>query len=206
MIALRTLVAAAVLALCACNAGQPRAYRIALDKTFATNITDGNCFKNGEVTPPSESTSGLFTEEQWVIWDGVTPDGTAVQYLDFGKQTYKLGHSPAISFDELIRSNSTVNPGLFTGTRLVSASTASGAGSFVQTATSIVTVSFSDLGNSPSGTLTLDSRYACGTVNGGVCPNEQFVADPKSCLVVLPFSARKIDAARIAGYTEEGKN
>lgn len=201
---LSTLTAA--IALCACNPGQPRVYRIALDTTPAGNIVDGNCFKNGMLATPNESTSNLFTEEQWVIWDGVLSDGTPVQYLDFGTQAYKLGHSPAISFNELIRSYSGVNPGVFVGQRLISNVTPSGGGSYVQTATTIITATFSDLGVSPSGTLQLDSRYACTALGGGTCPNETFVTDPKSCATSLPFSARKIEVSRIAGYTEEGKN
>jgi len=200
------LAALTVLALAACGSNQPRTYRVALDLTPARFITDGKCFKNNVVPAPNESTANLFEEQQWVIWDGVQQDGSALQFLDFGKQTFKLGDSPEINFDELVRSFATVNPGVFTGQRVVSTVTPSGPGSAVQTATTIITVTFSDQGASPHGRLDLDSRYACSPVAGGICPMEAVVASPRNCAVAIPFSARKIDIARVAEYQEEGKS
>lgn len=205
MNALRTLTVAAAVAFCACNAGQPRTYRVAIDES-PLNVTDATCFKNGSIPSYPSSTSNLFAEQQWVVWDASLSDGTPVQYLDFGTQSFKLGHSPGVQFDELIRSFSGSNPGVFIGQRLTSKVSPSNGGTYVQTATSIVTVSFSDLGAAPSGTLVVESKYACSGLGGGACPLEQDVMDPKSCKVSMPFNARRIDVARIATYEEEAKN
>lgn len=200
----RTLLALC-LALTACNAGQPRTYRVAID-TAPLNITDSTCFKNGTVPSYPESTSNLFAEQQWVVWDGVLADNTSVQYLDFGTQSFKLGHSPSVSFDELVRSYSATNPGVFQGQRQISRVTPNNGGTYVQTATSVITVTFSDLGAAPSGTLAVESRYQCTPVSPGVCPLEIDVTDPKSCKVSIPFSGRRIDVSRIATYEEDAKN
>ncbi|MBL8952360.1 MAG: hypothetical protein JNK82_16390 [Myxococcaceae bacterium] len=204
----RPLLAAlvALTALAACQGNQPRTYRVALDLTPVRFITDGKCFKNNEVPAPNESTANLFDEQQWVVWDGVQQDGSSVQFLDFGKQQFKLGDSPQVEFSDLVRSFASVTPGVFTGQRVLSSVTPSGGGNVVQTATTIITVTFNDLGNAPYGRLDIDSRYACTGVAGGVCPLEQAVASPRSCAVAVPFVARKIDIARVAEYQEEGKN
>ncbi len=196
----------AALAFVACGSSQPRTYRVAIDNTPARFITDSKCFKNNNVPAPNESTANLFEEQQWVVWDGVQQDGSALQFLDFGKQSYKLGDSPAVEFDELIRSFAGVTPGVFTGQRVKSTVTPSGNGNVVQTATAIITVTFSDQGSSPHGRIDIDSRYACTGVAGGICPNEAGVDAPRNCAVAVPFSARKIDIARVAEYQEEGKN
>ena len=80
--------AALAVALAACNSGQPRTYRIALDMTPVRYITDSKCYKNNVVPAPNESTANLFDEQQWVIWDGASQDGSPLQFLDFGKQAH----------------------------------------------------------------------------------------------------------------------
>src|SRR5262245_7846430 len=98
----RYLILAAPLALVACNNGQPHTFRIALEQPSALA---NSCFKNN--MPPSSSTTvstnNLVAEEQWVIWDGVEKDGTPSQYLDHGKHAFKLGDSPAVAFDEVVK-------------------------------------------------------------------------------------------------------
>lgn len=202
---MKRLLLALAVTLAACNAGQPRTYRVAID-TAPLNVTDATCFKNGSVPSYPETTSNLFAEQQWVVWDGVLGDGTQVQYLDFGSQSYKLGNSPAVAFDELVRSFSQTNPGVFQGQRQVSKVTPNNGGTYVQTATGVITVNFSDLGTSPSGSIVVESRYQCTPVAPGVCPLELDVTDPKSCKIAIPFSARRIETSRIATYEEDAKN
>lgn len=201
----RTMIGAlAVVALAACNAGQPRIYRVALDLGPTKSVQEATCFKNQMVPSSQISETNLFVEEQWVIWDGATADGAPKQFLDFGHQTFKLGDAPEADFDDLIAGNPS-NPGVFTGQRVRSNLVSiPGTGSFVQVRQTIITASFADLGAAPVGTLKIDAKYACQS-QGAQCPMEDLVADPRSCAVAVNFSARRIDVSRIAGYTEEGK-
>ena len=141
------------------------------------------------------SETNLRVEEQWVIWDGVE----GKQYLDMGHQQYKLGDSPTINFAELIEGSA----GQFTGQRVENDQvTIPNVVSYNQVRQTILTVAFNDLGASPTGTMSLSASYACQP--SGSCPNDNTVADPRSCVVPLNFVARRIDTSRIAAYSEEG--
>ncbi len=203
----RLMIAAlATIALAACNAGQPRIYRVALDVAPSKNIQDSMCFKNQQVPSGGESTSNLLVEQQWVVWDGQNADGTEAQFLDMGRQQFKLGNSPEVDFDELIKSTPGQAAGIFVGQRVTSDIVSLGNGSVVTARTGIITVSFQDLGASPVGTMSVDSRYACQAQGGASCPQEANVSDPRNCKVTMNFSARRIDVSRIAGYTEQGSS
>jgi hypothetical protein len=198
----RAILTALALALCACNSGQPRIYRIAMDLTPATDIHEPTCFKNNQV-PSSNVTdnkTNLYAEEQWVIWDATSSemDPSPKQFLDLGHQAFKLGDSPAVDFDDVIGTTVT---GTFNGRRTRSNSVPN---QYVQTRQTTLTVKLSDSGASPTGTMTIASEYACVT-QGGTCPLEDFVADPRNCSVDIPFSARRIDVSRISAYSEDSK-
>lgn len=201
MNALRLLALAAAFVVTACNTGQPRIYRVALNTAPMRNISDPSCFKANMVPGSSGLTeSNLFVEQQWVIWDatGTDADMTPMQFIDVGHQAFKMGDSPAVDFDELI---GTTNAGTFTGQRVQSSSVPN---SYIEVRQTILTVTFSDTGAAPTGKLAADAKYECVS-QGAPCPSSAFVSDPKSCRVELPFSARRIDVSRIAGYSEESK-
>jgi hypothetical protein len=196
---LRLSTLAVSFALAACNSGQPRIYRVAMDMTAVSPVEDANCYK-GAVAPMNPPTStNLRSEEQWVIWDSSDTTGAPIQLLDCGVQSFTLGNSPAISFSSDIQ---TSQLGTFVGdyeTRSVSDN-----GNITEVRDTSITVKFSDEGASPTGQMTLTAQYACNSANGATCPEEQNVQDPRSCTVNLNFSARRLDTARISDDQETG--
>ena len=189
------MAAAAMVVLVGCNSGQPRIYRVAVDVSPAKTVQNPSCYKANAVPGGTVSETNLRVEQQWVIWDGVE----GKQYLDMGRQQFKLGDSPTINFAELIEGQT----GVFTGQRVENDQvTIPNVVSYNQVRQTIITVNFNDLGASPTGTINLQSSYACQPQ--GSCPMDTTVADPRSCTVPLNFVARRIDVSRIAAYQEEG--
>src|SRR5258708_6665633 len=141
---MRLLSFSAAVTLAACNAGQPRIYRVALDDSSTKSIQQTECWKGGKVPTTSSSDTNLLIEEQWVVWDGADPDGSPKQFLDLGPQSYKLGDSPQIDFDDTIGSTT---PGSFLGAHVRSDTISiPGAGSYIEVRETSITTSFSDLG------------------------------------------------------------
>jgi hypothetical protein len=184
----------AVAALAACNGGQPRIYRVAVDQTPARNVQTAACWKMQAVPTSFINETNLLVEEQWVIWDGLDSQGAPKYFLDFGRQNFNLGDAPEIDFNELISSGV---QGQFSGQRVRSQQVP---GIYTEVRQTSITVTFNDLGAAPTGTMSLKAAYACQ----GTCPPENQVNDPRSCEVPLQFSARRIDVSRIAGYSEQG--
>jgi hypothetical protein len=192
----RPLLLPALLALAACNNGQPRIYKIALDKTPETPVLDATCYFNNPMPAANVETTNLRTEEQWVIWDAAATDGSPLEYLDSGDQKAKLGDSPSFEFDSAIE---TSQPGTFVAT---TRSELANGTFYTQVRNSTMTVKFSDEGASPTGTMDLHSEYACTPMSN--CPVAGPGDDFQTCSVTLNFTARRIDASRVDSYTDTG--
>lgn len=188
-------VAAVAMAAVGCGGNQPRIYRVALDKTKAESVQDAACFKMQAVSGNSVTETNLRTEQQWVVWDGASPN----QYLDFGQQSYKLGDAPEITFSDLVLGQSNT----FTAQRVTNTQGQGIGGQFVQVRQTVITVAFNDMGAAPTGTMALQSSYACQPASA--CPTDMQVPDPRSCKVTLDWVARHIENDRTALYQEEGK-
>jgi hypothetical protein len=196
---IKTLVPAfaALAVLAACNNGQPRLYKVAVDMSPLNPVTDSSCYFNNAAPNVAVTTTDLRTEQQWVVWDASDSDGKPLQYLDPGEQRAKMGNSPSIDFHDTIE---TTTPGSFTGTIR---STQAFGQLYTETRQGTLTVTFSDQGASPTGSITFRSEYDCSAMSS-TCPMDNPSSDFHSCSVSLNFTSRRIDASRIDGYTDVG--
>jgi hypothetical protein len=193
---MRSTLLLAVVALAAvtgCNNGQPRIYRIALDRTPERTIADPSCYKNSQLPSGSQSTEVNYREEhQWVIWDS----GDGKQYLDIGSASFHLGDAPTINVADMIE---TSQSGTLQGSRNVT-NPFPGIQNTTETRQTSITVTFTDEGASPTGNMQLRSQYACV----GNCPQPNPGPDSVSCATQLSFWARRIDTSRIEAYQPAG--
>jgi hypothetical protein len=189
----RLFLALAALALAACNGGQPRIYKMAIDMSPMLAL-DQSCYTDNMVPSGTVETTNLRIAEQWVIWDGVGPDNAPQQYLDCGEQKGTLGNAGAYDFNSIIE---TTQPGTFVGT--VRASQPSS--TFTSVSSQTLQVAFADEGAAPTGSMTWHTEYGC--TNGG-CPDSS--TPGQSCSVTFQFTARRIDASRVDGYTDVGSS
>ncbi len=187
------LAVVAVAALTGCNNGQPRIYRVALDRTPEKTIADPSCYKNGQLPSGAQVSEVNYREEhQWVIWDS----GDGKQYLDLGSLTFQLGNAPKINVSEMIE---TTQNGTFQGSRNET-NPFPGIQNTTETRQTSITVVWNDEGAGPTGNVQLKAQYACV----GNCPNPNPMPDSVSCATQLNFWARRIDTSRIEGYTPAG--
>ena len=70
----------------------------------------------------------------------------------------------------------------------------------VETRTTSVSITFSDQGANPTGTMALKSNYGCS----GGCPQPSTSPDSVSCDTSLNFWGKKIDVDNIAPYQPAG--
>jgi hypothetical protein len=169
-----------VLSVAGCNSGQPRIYRVALDE--GTPI-QSSCRKDSTTSNPLVVTQENFrAQDEWVVWDGAS-----TQYLDLGKQEWKLGDAPKIEVEDLIEGSNKV----FTATRFVTLNVPG----LTEKRTTQVSVTWSDFGAAPTGTIDLQARYECQG-----CPVPNPAPDAASCSTTIKFSARRIDAAPTTEY------
>ncbi|MBX5484212.1 MAG: hypothetical protein IRZ16_20490 [Myxococcaceae bacterium] len=181
-------VAATAVALSACNTGQPRIYRVAVDLSPVLNLPP-TCFSNNEIPGGTvrQSVTNWRGEYEWVIWDGV--DGK--QYLDLGEgATFDLGDAAPISVVGVIEGQDNT----FVGTETISRLPDNNNYSYVRT--KVITVTFNDQGASPTGTVDLNSSYTCTNCADG----ETEQPGNKNCSTRLNFTARRIDASPTTGY------
>ena len=183
----------AVATLVGCNNGQPRIYRVALDRTPEKTIADPSCYKNGQLPSGSQVSEVNYREEhQWVIWDS----GDGKQYLDLGSASFQLGNAPKIVVSEMIE---TSQNGTFQGSRNET-NPFPAIQNTTETRQTSITVAFNDEGAAPTGSVQLKAQYACV----GNCPNPNPMPDSVSCATQLSFWARRIDTSRIEGYSPAG--
>jgi len=180
------------LTLAACNSGQPTLYKMAIDTSPMLSL-DPSCYTDGAQPSGTVETTNLRIAEQWVIWDGTGPNNTPQQYLDCGEQKGTLGSAGAYDFDSVIE---TTQPGTFVGTIRISHPSAT----FTSVSSQTLQVTFADEGAAPTGSMTWHTEYGC---TGDGCPP---AGNGQSCSVTFPFTARRIDASRIDGYTDVGNS
>lgn len=204
MRSMKLLVVSAVslLALVGCNAGQPRIYRVALDRAPEKTISVPTCFRNSNLPNNRDViTEQSFREQNdWSLWDGVNGE----QFLDMGEFSFKLGDSRAIKSSELIADNSVIS-GKDKSFVAAHSYTEPQGNNFTFAYQTQINVTFSDYSFSPVGTISLQSAYACLRGNNdcpgqGATPADVAPADAATCNVSLAFQARKIDVDQITAY------
>ncbi len=162
--------------------GQPRVFRVAIDTSPITSLTDPQCF-TGNIPNVTDTISEVAYRQEaiWVVWDAAE----GKQYLDMGNSKFKLGDSPEIDVTDLIEgANNT-----FSGNRQQLTR-----GLLIEQRSTGIVTTFSDLNATPTGTISLNAQYQCqdGSVR---CPNEPA---QRSCRQQLTFLARKLDVQTTA--------
>lgn len=195
-VALSVVSAVAFLSLAGCNSGQPRIYKVAIDRKPLRTITTPTCYRNSAL-PSSQgqyNEENFRAEDDWTIWGG---EGQT-EYLDMGTESFQLGSAPEIEVDA-----STVIQGTdknFAANRSVQRPIAS---LYTEVRQTQIAVKFDNYSASPTGTIQLTSQYACipGTM---ACPvGEASPPDAASCTATLTFVARKIDAQQVTFYSND---
>jgi hypothetical protein len=183
--------ALSLLLLVGCNAGQPRLYRIAIDETPIRSLATPSCFRGNSPPPGRGSVTevNFRKENEWVIWDGAN-----AQYLDMGRQEWKLGDAPLIEVNDLIEG----------GTERTFSAQRSETRPFpgvqaTETRQTLVTVKWEDFSAAPQGTIGLSAQYAC-TAGAEACPNPNPAPDSVSCSAVMSFFGRRIDVSHSTTY------
>lgn len=172
-----------------CNSGQPRAYRIAVNRAGLQNLAS-SCYVDNKPDENKVMTTNLMSEQQWVVWDG--PDGK--QYLDVGAYAEVLGHAGVVSLaGDVIEGTEKV----FAGTRVVQTvfTNPFNNNKETRTDTHLITVTFEDMGFSPKGSIDLTLNHACVG-----CSTVQ-----PSCTARLTFTGRRVDASNMAVQVNEGQ-
>jgi hypothetical protein len=169
-------------------AGQPRVFRVAIDTSPITSLTDPQCF-TGNMPNVTDTVSEVAYRQEaiWVVWDAAE----GKQYLDMGNTRFKMGDSPQIEVTDLIEgANNT-----FSGNRQELTR-----GLLIEQRSTGIVTTFNDLNATPSGTISLNAQYQCqdGSLR---CPNEPA---QRSCRVSLKFLARKIDVQQTTVYAPTG--
>lgn len=181
------IAAVAGLVLLACNTGQPRIYKVAIDASPLGNLP-ATCYVNNEL--PNNQTRTTYTnlrlEQEWVIWDGVENK----QYLDMGSVQFGLGDAAPVVVAELIEGTENVFSGSRTDTQLPDPN----ANNHSSVRTRTVTVAFDDQGTTPTGTITVLSNYTCTNC----FPNETEADGNKSCTTQMKFVGHRVDTQRIS--------
>lgn len=192
--------ALAFVSLVGCGGNQPRVFRISLDRTPEKSISNPSCYKDSRLPGGGTTTEVNYREERyWVIWDGVDAAGTAKQFLDLARPTFKLGDSPTITVTGLVEGSDRT----FSAQRNITNNFPGGIQA-TETRQTIVTVTFSDLNNTPTGTVSLNAQYAC-VPGQQQCPTPNPIPDSVSCQTTLNWSGRKIEGQQIIAYQPEGQ-
>ncbi len=180
-----------LLGLAGCNSGQPRIYRVAVDRSPINTSLPPSCYRvaqpNGGIVSPVDV--NYRQQEQWVVWEGVEK----VEYLDMGSTSFKLGDSPKIDVTSLIEGKEKVFAASHAELKAV-------ADQYTEQRRMTVTVKFDDYSFAPKGTVALKSEYACSGPAGRCPTGEALPADGANCEGLLSFVARRVDAQQVTFY------
>lgn len=183
--------ALSLLALVGCNTGQPRIYRVAVDQTPVRTIAVPSCFRNNNLPAGRGNITeqNYRVEDEWVIWNGVEQ----TEYLDLGTQVFNLGDSPTIRVSDLIEGTDKTFSALRNEQKPIS-------DFYTEARQTQISVKFNDYSFAPTGTIALNSQYAC--IKGrNDCPvGDLSPADAASCSSQINFVARRIDAQQGTSY------
>jgi len=162
------------LAAFSCGGGQPRYYRVAINRSALENLP-ASCYAGGVVPSTTDKSTNVVEVQQWSIWDGT--DGKL--YLVIGDLSgFTLGNAERVRISgEAIEGG----PTSFTAVREQVSSQ--------RTLKTTATISFTELGGTAKGILSLNSEMTC--TNCGT----------PTCGVTLPFSGRKLEADPLMVYT-----
>ena len=191
---MKTTLAAAftLIAMSACNTGQPRIYRVAIDESPVRQPLPPDCYRGNIVPAAADQRQNFRHDADWVIWDGA--DGKQ-QYLDTGAISYALGDAPKVDVADAIEGADKTFIGIRTRiTPLGNDRT--------DTRRTQVTVTFNDFSASPTGTVALQGQYLC---QGNACPNNNMDPETRSCQATLNFVARRIDVQNLTVYGNTGR-
>lgn len=200
-----SLVTLAALATSACGGGQPRIFKVALDRTAQNQITTSSCYINSTSPQYPERTSqNLFEDATWVIWDGDQQE----LFLDVGSLSVGLAHAAPLRLDELVKGNSADK--IFTAVKTQTCVGNFGGGATPACAPSpnalsqinwVAKFTFEQLGNTIKGNLDVTSDYSC---QGNACPMGGMVPYTSCKNVLLPFSGRKIEGSNQVQFENSG--
>lgn len=184
--------ALSLLALVGCNNGQPRIYRVAVDETPVRTIAVPSCFRNNNLPAGRGNITeqNYRSEDEWVIWSGV--DQT--EYLDLGTQVFNLGDAPTIRVNDLIEGSDKTFSALRNEQKPIS-------DFYTEARQTQISVKFNDYSFAPTGTIALNSQYACIKQRNDCPVGDLSPSDAASCSQQLNFVARRIEAQHITAYT-----
>ncbi len=172
----------AALSVLGCQGSQPSIYRVAVDRLVTEGIP-ASCYRAGNAptpTSPSDKSTNLVDEKQWVIWEGIEDKF----YLEPGPISYQLAEARAItvSADAIVGTKMDSGTHVFVTdrTQTVSAN---------EIYTTSATYTFEELGKTIKGTLGLHS-----TCVGSACNSTP------TCDVTLNFSGIQINGDRNIDY------
>ena len=157
-----------------CGNGQPRYYRIGINRTPLENLP-ASCYAGGIVPPTTDKSTNVVEVQQWSLWDGT--DGK-LELVIGDMSVFSLGNAERVRVNgDAIEGGPTtfseireqVNP--------------------QRTVKTITTVVFTDLGPTARGTLTLDSNTTC--TNCGT----------PACKVDMAVTGRLVDSTPTMIYT-----
>jgi hypothetical protein len=181
-----------------CGAPQPRYFKVAIDPSplgeiTAANAANASCFVSGASTEVRSSTTleSVRRELEWAIWDGVE----GKQYLELPRLQFELGDSPAIDFSGLIEGAAKDLFFLARRTDVTQPSVLR----IKNTVTTSVKITFREMGMAPTGTVDLQSSYAC-TANPDTCPAPVAGANMRSCAATLNFVSRQIPVTEFSAF------
>ena len=166
--------AVASLATLPCGGGQPRYYRVSINRAPLENLP-ASCYAGGVVPTNTDKSTNVVDLQQWSVWDGT--DGKL--FLVVGDlSSFTLGNAERVRINgEAIEGG----PTSFTEVREVV--------NPQRTTKTTATVSFTELSGTAKGTLTLNSETTC--TNCGT----------PTCGVSLPFAGRKLEVNPLMVYT-----
>jgi len=173
----RTLapVLAALPLVAGCGGSQARIYRIALDPAPLNNLPT-TCYRNNATQYDKTTWSNYKVQFDVSVLDSV--DGKSI--LDMGKQTFYLGQATPVVVEAPIEGSGNIYTASVKEETLAAPNDP-----FTDIKTTVVTVSFTELGAVARGTLALRSEYSCTNCSN----NNNQVA---KCEVSLPFTGRQL--------------
>lgn len=195
------LSAVSLLALVGCNNGQPRIYRVAVDKTPIRTIAVPSCFRNNNLPAGRGNITeqNYRDEDEWIIWQGnLNEQNKQIEYLDLGTQAFDLGDAPTIRVSDLIEGTEQTFSALRNEQKPIGSD-------YTEARQTQISVKFNDYSFVPTGTIALSAQYAC--IRGMIeCPTgNASPADAASCSSNLNFVARRINAEQITNFTNNAQ-
>ncbi|MBM4378280.1 MAG: hypothetical protein FJ086_03115 [Deltaproteobacteria bacterium] len=158
-----------------CGGSQARVYRIALDPSPLNNLPT-TCYRNNATQYEKTTLSNYKVQFDISVLDSV--DGKSI--LDMGKQTFYLGQAAPVVLEGPIEGSANIYTASVKKETLAAPNDP-----FTDVQTTVVTVSFTELGAVARGTLALRSEYSCTNCTN----NNNKVA---KCEVSLPFTGRQL--------------